>query len=42
LGLAGQLIDKMMAGRVPAKDKPQLRPNDRYSRQEGGDSWRVA
>lgn len=42
LGLAGQLIDKMMAGRVPAKDQPKTRPNDRYSRTEGQDSWRVA
>jgi predicted phage terminase large subunit-like protein len=42
LGLAGQLIDKMMAGRVPEKDKPKTRPSDRYFQNRDTDTWRTA
>ena len=42
LGLAGQLIDKMMAGRVPDAGQPKTKPGDRYSRNKDADSWRTA
>lgn len=42
LGLAGQLIDKMMAGAKPKNEQPKMKPDDRYSRNRNDDSWRVA
>jgi predicted phage terminase large subunit-like protein len=42
LGLVGQLLDKMMAGRIPDAERPKTKSSDRFSRRDDTSSWRVA